>query len=93
MMENEIKKIYPNTIIIMSGYHSMRKPEETINNSGTDIVLLSNHVDFVLNSLVNEISKKGKELNYDFITSGIAYKKNNGKDYIIQLRIEEEYVQ
>jgi anaerobic magnesium-protoporphyrin IX monomethyl ester cyclase len=76
---NEIKKIYPNTIIIMSGYHSMRKPEETINNSGTDIVLLSNHVDFVLNSLVNEISKKGKELNYDFITSGIAYKKNNGK--------------
>ena len=76
---NEIRKIYPKTIIIMSGYHSMRKPEETINNSSVNIVLLSNHVDFILNNLVNEIKERGKELNYYLKTSGIAYKMSNGK--------------
>lgn len=75
----EIKKIHPSTIVIMTGYHSMRKPEETIKNSQTDIVLLSNHVDFILSDLIKEISEKGTNLNYDFQTSGFAYKKSDGK--------------
>ena len=54
---NDIKKIIPNTIIIMTGYHSMRKPEETLQKSYTDIVLRSSHVDFVLPRIVDQISK------------------------------------
>ena len=34
---NKIKSKLKNSIIIMSGYHSMRRPEETLNNSQTDI--------------------------------------------------------
>lgn len=54
---NQLKKSLPNTIIIMTGYHSMRMPEETINESRTDIVLQSNHVDFVLARLIPFIEK------------------------------------
>lgn len=45
---NELKARLPGCIIVMTGYHSMRKPEETMRESATDIVLRSNHVDFVL---------------------------------------------
>ncbi len=49
---NELKKKLPKTIFIMSGYHSMRKPEETLEMSKTDVVLKSNHVDFALHRLI-----------------------------------------
>jgi anaerobic magnesium-protoporphyrin IX monomethyl ester cyclase len=49
---NQLKELLPNTIVIMTGYHSMRKPEETMQESATDIVLRSNHIDFVLARLV-----------------------------------------
>lgn len=49
---NELNKKLPKTIFIMSGYHSMRKPEETLDHSKTDIVLKSNHIDFVLHRLI-----------------------------------------
>ena len=54
---NQIKKILPNSIVIMTGYHSMRRPEETMKESATDIVLRSNHVDFVLSRLIPFISE------------------------------------
>jgi radical SAM superfamily enzyme YgiQ (UPF0313 family) len=54
---DQLKKSLPNTIIIMTGYHSMRMPEETMNISKTDIVLQSNHVDFVLARLIPFIEK------------------------------------
>lgn len=53
---NEIKTLLPNVIIVMSGYHSMRKPEETLNESKCDIVMKSNHVDFVLSRLIDYIN-------------------------------------
>jgi radical SAM superfamily enzyme YgiQ (UPF0313 family) len=53
---NKLKEKLPNTIFILTGYHSMRKPDETLELSKTDIVLKSNHVDFVLKRLVHEIS-------------------------------------
>lgn len=49
---NQLKALLPDTIVIMTGYHSMRKPEETMHESATDIVLRSNHIDFVLARLV-----------------------------------------
>jgi radical SAM superfamily enzyme YgiQ (UPF0313 family) len=49
---NKLKTDLPHCIIIMTGYHSMRKPEETLRESSVDIVLRSNHVDFVLQKLI-----------------------------------------
>jgi radical SAM superfamily enzyme YgiQ (UPF0313 family) len=53
---NELKRTLPNSIIIITGYHSMRKPEETLQSSKIDIVLRSSHVDFVLKRLIDYIS-------------------------------------
>lgn len=49
---DKIKKSLPNIIVIFSGYHSMRRPEETFSNSNADIVLLGSNVDFILKDLI-----------------------------------------
>lgn len=77
---NELKSKLKNSIIILTGYHSMRKPNESFENSKVDIVVLSNHVDFVLNELIDELLKldninKIENLN----TNGIIYIKKNAE--------------
>jgi anaerobic magnesium-protoporphyrin IX monomethyl ester cyclase len=52
----QIKEKLPNSILVMTGFHSMRKPEETLKNSPIDVVLRSSHVDFVLHRLVSYIA-------------------------------------
>lgn len=54
---DDLKEKLPSTIIVLSGYHSMRMPEESLTSSNVDIVLLSSNIDFVLLRLVNFISK------------------------------------
>jgi anaerobic magnesium-protoporphyrin IX monomethyl ester cyclase len=49
---DKLKEKLPATIFIMTGYHSMKKPDETLTNSKTDVVIKSNHVDFALNRLI-----------------------------------------
>ena len=49
---NLLKARLPQSIIVMTGYHSMRMPEETLRHSNADIVLKSSHVDFVLQRLL-----------------------------------------
>ena len=56
-LTNELKGLLPNTIFVMTGFHSMRRPDETILESATDIVLRSNHIDFVLTRLLEFIDK------------------------------------
>lgn len=51
----QIKALIPSTTIVMTGYHSMRKPEETLEESPIDVVLRSNNVDFVLKRLVEHM--------------------------------------
>ena len=51
-LTNRLKQDLPDCIAVMTGYHSMRKPEETMQESATDIVMRSNHIDFVLSKLV-----------------------------------------
>ena len=75
---NKIKNKLKNSIVIMTGYHSMRKPEETLNNSQTDIVILSNHVDFVIDKLVDDLKSSNFSIN-KFSCDGVAYKNNNGE--------------
>jgi radical SAM superfamily enzyme YgiQ (UPF0313 family) len=51
----QIKALIPSTTIVMTGYHSMRKPDETLEESPIDVVLRSNNVDFVLKRLVEHM--------------------------------------
>ena len=78
---NEMKKSLPKTIMIMTGYHSMRRPEETLEKSSTDIVIKSNHVDFALVKLLPEIGKNKnwrREINLEGLT--IRIDKKNIRD-------------
>lgn len=52
---DRIKAALPATTVIMTGYHSSRRPDETLIESETDVVLRSNHVDFVLPRVANAI--------------------------------------
>jgi radical SAM superfamily enzyme YgiQ (UPF0313 family) len=54
---DELRAKLPKTIFIMTGYHSMRKPEETLEKSATDVIIKSNHVDFALVKLLPQIKK------------------------------------
>lgn len=54
---DHIKASLPSCLLVMCGYHSMRKPEETMAQSRCDIVLRSNHVDFVLAMLAPYIAE------------------------------------
>ncbi len=54
---DKLKSDLHHCVVIMTGYHSMRKPKETLTNSKTDIVLRSNHVDFVLRKLIPYIDE------------------------------------
>ena len=77
---NELKEKLKETIIVLTGYHSMRKPVESFEKSKVDIVILSNHVDFVLNELIDElISKKNYNNINDLTTNGISFRKKNGE--------------
>lgn len=53
----KLKDKLPKCIIVMTGYHSMRKPEETLENSAVDVVLRSSNVDFVLRRLIAELKQ------------------------------------
>lgn len=75
---NQIKEKLNNCIIVMTGYHSMRKPEETLENSSTDVVILSNHIDFVLLNLAKEIKEKEKKIS-KLNTKSICYKNTDNE--------------
>jgi anaerobic magnesium-protoporphyrin IX monomethyl ester cyclase len=47
-----LKAVLPEVIIVMTGFHSMKKPDETLLQSKADIVIKSNHVDFALYRLI-----------------------------------------
>lgn len=49
---NRLKTHCPQIIVVLTGYHSMRKPEESFLNCQVDFVLLSSNIDFVVRRLV-----------------------------------------
>ena len=73
---NKIKEKLGSSIIVMTGYHSMKKPEETLMNSKTDIVLKSNHIDFALVNLVAHIKTHNENWIENFNLSGFCIKKS-----------------
>ena len=54
---DRIKQELPSSIVIMTGYHSMRKPEETMKMCNADMVLRSSNVDFALHRLIPFIAE------------------------------------
>jgi radical SAM superfamily enzyme YgiQ (UPF0313 family) len=53
----DLRRKLPNAIFVMTGYHSMRKPLETLQNSNIDIVVRSSNIDFALQRLVTFIDR------------------------------------
>lgn len=78
---NEIKDELPSSIIIMTGYHSMKKPEETLTKSLTDIVLKSNHIDFALVSLVEFMNNNKNSWREKCNIGGLMIRKGE-KDFL-----------
>jgi len=74
----QLKQERPETIVVMTGYHSMREPAETMRECPADIVLRSNHIDFVLRNLVPYIDQHA-----DWRTScqldGLVIRQPDGK--------------
>ena len=54
---DKVKKVLPSSIVILTGYHSMRMPEETMQNCDADLVIRSSNVDFALHRLIPFIDK------------------------------------
>jgi anaerobic magnesium-protoporphyrin IX monomethyl ester cyclase len=49
---DRLREALPNCILVMTGYQSMRRPEETMAQSACDAIVTSNHIDFVLRRFV-----------------------------------------
>jgi len=75
---DELKAKLPHTLFIMTGYHSMRKPEETLERSATDVVLRSNHVDFVLSKLIPLIAAD-QDWRTNCKLEGLVIRMNDGQ--------------
>jgi anaerobic magnesium-protoporphyrin IX monomethyl ester cyclase len=75
---DRVKKALPNCIIIMTGYHSMRMPEETMQKCAADIVLRSSNVDFGLHRLVPYIDDN-KNWRTDYVGEGLLIRLDNGQ--------------
>jgi anaerobic magnesium-protoporphyrin IX monomethyl ester cyclase len=52
---DKLKDALPECILVMTGYQSMRKPDETMTQSRCDVIISSNHIDFVLRRFVDYI--------------------------------------
>lgn len=75
---DSLKDELPQTLFVMSGFHSMRKPGETLDQSKTDIVLRSNHADFAMVQFVNAIAID-PEWKKNLRLPGFTYKDTDGK--------------
>ena len=64
-----LKKLLPNTKIVLMGDHVTGKPEETIRSSEVDFALLGGDYDFSLKRLVDHLSL-GKELGPGWVYRG-----------------------
>jgi radical SAM superfamily enzyme YgiQ (UPF0313 family) len=75
---DKIKKAMPSCIVIMTGYHSMRRPEETMQKCNADMVLRSSNVDFSLHRLIPFIAKNDN-WRADYLGEGLLIRLENGK--------------
>jgi len=74
---NRVKAALPGCVVVMSGYHSMRMPKETMEKSDADIVLLSSHIDFVLTKLADYIDDH-RDWRETCPVHGLVIRRENG---------------
>lgn len=74
---DKVKAALPKCIVIMTGYHSMRRPEETIQMSSADIVLRSSHIDFVLKRLIPYIDEHD-DWRESCQVDGLVFRRDDG---------------
>lgn len=77
---DDLKGKLPDTIIILTGYHSMRMPVESIQNSKLDIVLASSHVDFVLPKVV-EFIERNRDWRLSIAVTGLTVRIDDDGSY------------
>ena len=75
---DKVKKALPKCIVIMTGYHSMRMPEETLQECAADIVLRSSNVDFGLHRLIPFIDDN-KNWRTEYNGEGLFIRLDNGE--------------
>ncbi|MBT7243751.1 MAG: radical SAM protein [Flavobacteriaceae bacterium] len=75
---DKVKKALPKCIVIMTGYHSMRMPEETLQECAADIVLRSSNVDFGLHRLIPFIDDN-KNWRTEYHGEGLFIRLDNGE--------------
>ncbi|MBN8216763.1 MAG: B12-binding domain-containing radical SAM protein [Spirochaetes bacterium] len=74
-----LREKLPSAILVMSGYHSMRQPAETLERSPCDVVLRSNHIDFSLARLVPFIAKNPQDWRDHCDVEGFFIRKSDGR--------------
>lgn len=74
---DDVKNKLKNSVIILTGYHPMRKPEESFENSNVDVVVTSNHFDFVISRFVKVFSEHGENWKDNIFLPGIVYRNNS----------------
>ena len=75
---NKVKKALPKSIVIMTGYHSMRMPEETMQKCSADLVIRSSNVDFALHRLIPFIDQNHNWRN-EYLGEGLLIRLNDGQ--------------
>ena len=75
---DSVKEALPDCIVIMTGYHSMRMPEETMQKCEADIVLRSSNVDFGLHRLVPYIDEN-ENWRSEYLGEGLLIRMDNGE--------------
>ncbi len=76
---NELRQKLDQTIIVMTGYHSSRRPIETLENSDTDLVIKSNHIDFALAKVVPYIEEHKKDWRTTIDVEGLTINTRSKK--------------
>ncbi len=74
----DLKEKLPKAVIVMTGYHSMRKAEETLDACPADVILRSNHIDFSLAKLVPIIAANRACWNDSLNVEGFVIRKKDG---------------
>jgi len=70
-MIGDVKKVLPNSKVVLVGDHVTALPQESMEQSNVDFVLTGGDYDFLLLNLVNFLDGKAKELE-----SGVWYREN-----------------
>lgn len=76
---DELKSKLPNCIVIMTGFHSMRMPQETLTKSKCDLVLTSNNVDFALKRFIDHFKQNKENWKDNFNIGGFYYVDQQNK--------------